>query len=78
MTAASPVTGPAAVGNLTMTSANTSALSFSWHRSSGHVDIYDLSLFSVTEATANGRQEAQHQVGGVSMLEFDLLRKPNV
>ena len=61
--------GPAAVSNLTVTSANTSSLSFSWRPSDGHVDIYDLSLYSVAEATANHRQDAagsrkeHHQVG---------------
>ncbi|XP_026182331.1 receptor-type tyrosine-protein phosphatase beta-like [Mastacembelus armatus] len=50
-------TRPAAVGNLTVTSTNTSSLSFSWRPSDGHVDIYDLTLFSVTEATANHRQD---------------------
>ncbi|KAM8739685.1 receptor-type tyrosine-protein phosphatase beta [Acanthopagrus schlegelii] len=51
-------TRPAAVSNLTVTSANTSSLSFSWRPSDGHVDIYDLSLYSVAEATANHRQDA--------------------
>ncbi|KAM9335025.1 receptor-type tyrosine-protein phosphatase beta [Symphorus nematophorus] len=51
-------TRPAAVSNLTVTSSNTSSLSFSWRRSDGQVDIYDLSLYSVTEATANHRPEA--------------------
>ncbi|XP_022067914.2 receptor-type tyrosine-protein phosphatase beta [Acanthochromis polyacanthus] len=49
-------TRPAAVSNLTVTSVNTSSISFSWSRSDGHVDIYDLSLYSITEATANHRQ----------------------
>uniref|UniRef100_A0A3P8U601 protein-tyrosine-phosphatase n=1 Tax=Amphiprion percula TaxID=161767 RepID=A0A3P8U601_AMPPE len=49
-------TRPAAVGNLTVTSANTSSISFSWSRSDGHVDIYDLSLYSITKETANHRQ----------------------
>jgi len=47
--------GPAAVSNLTVTSLNTSSLSFSWRPSDGHVDIYNLSLYSVMEATANHR-----------------------
>lgn len=51
-------TRPAAVSNLTVISTNTSSLSFSWHPSDGHVDIYDLSLYSVAEATANHRQDA--------------------
>ncbi|GAA6227007.1 receptor-type tyrosine-protein phosphatase beta-like [Lates japonicus] len=51
-------TRPAAVSNLTVTSANTSSLSFSWRPSDGHVEIYDLSLYSVTEASANHRQDA--------------------
>ncbi|XP_041819608.1 receptor-type tyrosine-protein phosphatase beta [Chelmon rostratus] len=51
-------TRPAAVSNLTVTAANTSSLSFSWRPSDGSVDIYDLSLYSVTEATANHRPEA--------------------
>uniref|UniRef100_A0AAQ5YLU7 protein-tyrosine-phosphatase n=1 Tax=Amphiprion ocellaris TaxID=80972 RepID=A0AAQ5YLU7_AMPOC len=49
-------TRPAAVGNLTVTSANTSSISFSWSRSDGHVDIYDLSLYSITKEAANHRQ----------------------
>lgn len=48
-------TRPAAVSNLTVTLANTSSLSFSWRPSDGHVDIYDLSLYRVTE---NNQQEA--------------------
>uniref|UniRef100_A0A8C4DSE1 protein-tyrosine-phosphatase n=1 Tax=Dicentrarchus labrax TaxID=13489 RepID=A0A8C4DSE1_DICLA len=40
-------TRPAAVSNLTVTSANTSSLSFSWRPSDGHVEIYDLSLYSI-------------------------------
>uniref|UniRef100_A0A8C4DTQ1 protein-tyrosine-phosphatase n=1 Tax=Dicentrarchus labrax TaxID=13489 RepID=A0A8C4DTQ1_DICLA len=62
-------TRPAAVSNLTVTSANTSSLSFSWRPSDGHVEIYDLSLYSVAEATANHKQDAagsrkeHHQVG---------------
>ncbi|XP_056223519.1 receptor-type tyrosine-protein phosphatase beta-like [Seriola aureovittata] len=51
-------TRPAAVSNLTVTSANTSSLSFSWRPSDGHVEIYDLSLYSVAEATANHRPDA--------------------
>ncbi|XP_031158339.2 receptor-type tyrosine-protein phosphatase beta isoform X2 [Sander lucioperca] len=51
-------TRPAAVSNLTVTSANSASLSFSWRPSDGYVDIYDLSLYSVTEATANHRQDA--------------------
>ncbi|KAM9327847.1 receptor-type tyrosine-protein phosphatase beta [Pholidichthys leucotaenia] len=48
-------TRPATVSNLTVTSVNTSSLSFSWRPSDGHVDIYDLSLYSITEVTANHR-----------------------
>lgn len=51
-------TRPSAVSNLTVTSATSSSLSFSWRPSDGHVDIYDLSLYSVAEATANHRQDA--------------------
>uniref|UniRef100_A0A673A784 protein-tyrosine-phosphatase n=1 Tax=Sphaeramia orbicularis TaxID=375764 RepID=A0A673A784_9TELE len=67
-------TRPAAVSNLTVTSTNTSSLSFSWRPSVGHVDIYDLSLYSVVEATANHKQDAaetrkdHHQVGRLSGL----------
>ncbi|CAG5926580.1 unnamed protein product [Menidia menidia] len=45
-------TRPAAVGNLTVSWTNTSSLSFSWRPSDGHVDVYNLSLFSVAAATA--------------------------
>ncbi|XP_072233128.1 receptor-type tyrosine-protein phosphatase beta [Leuresthes tenuis] len=48
-------TRPAAVSNLTVTSLNTSSLSFSWLPSDGHVDIYNLSLHRVMEAAANHR-----------------------
>uniref|UniRef100_A0A3B5A9G7 protein-tyrosine-phosphatase n=1 Tax=Stegastes partitus TaxID=144197 RepID=A0A3B5A9G7_9TELE len=71
-------TRPAAVGNLTVTATNTSSLSFSWSRSDGHVDIYDLSLYSITEGTASHRQGAaggakeHHQVGLTK--EFKFLR----
>lgn len=41
--------GPAAVTNLTLASANSSSLSFSWRPSDGHVDAYDVSLHSVPE-----------------------------
>ncbi|XP_053271361.1 receptor-type tyrosine-protein phosphatase beta [Pleuronectes platessa] len=51
-------TRPAAVSNLTLTSSNTSSLCFTWRPSEGHVEIYDLSLYSVPEATANHRQDA--------------------
>uniref|UniRef100_UPI0037E94D6D receptor-type tyrosine-protein phosphatase beta n=1 Tax=Semicossyphus pulcher TaxID=241346 RepID=UPI0037E94D6D len=63
-------TRPSAVSNLTVASLNTSSLSFSWRPSEGHVDIYDLSLYSVTEATTNHRKDAaggrkeHHQVLG--------------
>ncbi|KAM8907881.1 receptor-type tyrosine-protein phosphatase beta isoform 2-T2 [Spinachia spinachia] len=57
-------TRPAAVSNLTVTSANTSSLSFSWRPSQGHVDNYDLSLYSVAEATASwGPLEHQQAAG---------------
>ncbi|XP_029018669.1 receptor-type tyrosine-protein phosphatase beta [Betta splendens] len=42
-------TRPAAVSNLTASSASTSSLSFSWRPSNGHVDNYNLSLHSVVE-----------------------------
>lgn len=48
--------GPAAVSNLLVISANTSSLSFSWRPSDGHVDIYDLTLYSISEGTTNHRQ----------------------
>ncbi|AWO98279.1 putative receptor-type tyrosine-protein phosphatase beta [Scophthalmus maximus] len=51
-------TRPAAVSNLTVTSADTSSLSFSWRPSDGHVEIHDLSLYVVAEATANRRADA--------------------
>ncbi|XP_062299423.1 receptor-type tyrosine-protein phosphatase beta isoform X2 [Scomber scombrus] len=63
-------TRPAAVSNLTVTVSNTTSLSFSWRPSDGHVDIYHLSLYRVTEATANHRQDAsgsrkdRHQAAG--------------
>lgn len=47
-------TRPSAVNNLTVTSVNTSSISFSWRPSDGHVDIYDLALYRVSE---NNRQE---------------------
>ncbi|XP_075900111.1 receptor-type tyrosine-protein phosphatase beta [Nelusetta ayraudi] len=47
-------TRPAAVGNLSVAAANCSSLSFTWTPSNGHVDVYDLSLFRVSE----GRQPA--------------------
>lgn len=56
--------GPAAVGNLSVAAVNCSSLSFTWTPSHGQVDMYDLSLFSISE----GRQPAggargPHQVG---------------
>uniref|UniRef100_A0A8C2ZU76 protein-tyrosine-phosphatase n=1 Tax=Cyclopterus lumpus TaxID=8103 RepID=A0A8C2ZU76_CYCLU len=42
-------TRPAAVGNLSATSSNTSSLSFSWRPSHGHVNLYDLSLYGVLQ-----------------------------
>ncbi|XP_029968954.1 receptor-type tyrosine-protein phosphatase beta [Salarias fasciatus] len=59
-------TRPAAVRNLTLAAANSSSLSFSWTPSDGHVDEYDLSLYSVAEPSANHRQSSapdrkQHQ-----------------
>ncbi|XP_071391582.1 receptor-type tyrosine-protein phosphatase beta-like, partial [Centroberyx affinis] len=68
--AAEGQTRPAAVSALAVSSANSSSLSFSWCPSVGHVDAYDLSLYTVTEATPNHRQDAagtrkdHHQVGG--------------
>lgn len=61
--------GPAAVSNLTVTSANTSSLSFSWRPSDGHVDMYDLTLYSISEGTSNhrrgspGSSKEHHKVG---------------
>lgn len=61
-----PSAGPAAVTNLTLAAANSSSLSFSWRPSDGHVDMYDVSLYSVPEtasqgvAAADGRR--RHQV----------------
>ncbi|XP_028426103.1 receptor-type tyrosine-protein phosphatase beta isoform X2 [Perca flavescens] len=68
-------TRPAAVSNLTVTSANSSSLSFSWRPSDGYVDTYDLSLYSVTEATANHRQDAaaggkEHHQAGVEPVDL--------
>ncbi|XP_026217462.1 receptor-type tyrosine-protein phosphatase beta isoform X2 [Anabas testudineus] len=52
-------TRPAAVSNLTVTSTNTSSLSFSWRPSDGHVDIYDLSLYSVIEGKEHHQAAAE-------------------
>uniref|UniRef100_A0A665TBP3 protein-tyrosine-phosphatase n=1 Tax=Echeneis naucrates TaxID=173247 RepID=A0A665TBP3_ECHNA len=74
-------TRPAAVSHLTVTSASVSLLSFSWRPSDGHVEIYDLSLYSVTEVTANHRQDGgsrkeHHQVsGGLPVLQVDGSRR---
>lgn len=57
--------GPASVTNLTVSSVNTTSLSFSWRPSDGHVDVYDLSLYSVSEAPAGPRA----QVGRWSLLD---------
>ncbi|XP_028255677.1 receptor-type tyrosine-protein phosphatase beta [Parambassis ranga] len=60
-------TRPAAVSNLTIIAANTSSLSFSWRPSDGHVDIYDLSLYSISETMANHREGSRtehHQAAG--------------
>ncbi|XP_015818255.3 receptor-type tyrosine-protein phosphatase beta [Nothobranchius furzeri] len=54
-TTAEGQTRPAAVRNLTVSSENTTSLSFSWLPSEGHVDIYDLSLYSVSETSTNHR-----------------------
>lgn len=58
--------GPAAVTNLTLASANTSSLSFSWRPSDGHVDAYDVSLYGVPETAGQGGDAAggrrHHQV----------------
>ncbi|XP_076015968.1 receptor-type tyrosine-protein phosphatase beta [Genypterus blacodes] len=56
-TTAEGQTRPAAVTDLVVLGVNTSTLSFSWRPSDGHVDVYDLSLYRVTEATANHRQD---------------------
>ncbi|XP_077400603.1 receptor-type tyrosine-protein phosphatase beta isoform X2 [Vanacampus margaritifer] len=42
-------TRPSAVSNLTVTSANSSSLGFSWHHSDGHVDVYEVALFALAE-----------------------------
>ncbi|KAM7378583.1 hypothetical protein PAMA_013473 [Pampus argenteus] len=52
-------TRPAAVSNLTVTASDTSSLSFSWRPSDGHVDIYNLTLY-----TAGSRKD-HHQAAGV-------------
>ncbi|XP_028305294.1 receptor-type tyrosine-protein phosphatase beta [Gouania willdenowi] len=46
-------TRPASVTNLTVTSANTSSLCFSWNPSDGHVELYHLSLYRITETSTN-------------------------
>ncbi|XP_008399067.1 receptor-type tyrosine-protein phosphatase beta isoform X2 [Poecilia reticulata] len=61
--AAEGQTRPAAVQNLTVVMANTTSLSFSWRPSDGHVDAYDLSLYSISEATANHRKQHQQTAG---------------
>lgn len=70
--------GPAAVTNLTLTSANSSSLSFSWRRSDGHVDVYDVSLYSVPETAAQGvgaaASRGRHQVG----VSFHCVRASNL
>ncbi|XP_056131706.1 receptor-type tyrosine-protein phosphatase beta-like [Lampris incognitus] len=64
-------TRPAAVSSLAVASANSSALSFSWRPSEGYVDVYDLSLYIVTTATTNFKQDSEgngmdhHKVSGV-------------
>lgn len=50
-------TRPSAVSNLTVAFANTSSISFSWHPSDGHVDMYDLSLYRVPESHRQGAPE---------------------
>lgn len=53
--------------------ANTTSLSFSWRPSDGHVDAYDLSLCSVSEATANHRmqhQQVRRRLRSVVKLHF--------
>ncbi|XP_037551667.1 receptor-type tyrosine-protein phosphatase beta, partial [Nematolebias whitei] len=61
-------TRPASVTNLTVSSVNTTSLSFSWRPSDGHVDVYDLSLYSVSEASvshrAAGSRKDQQQAAG--------------
>ncbi|KAM6895658.1 receptor-type tyrosine-protein phosphatase beta [Xenentodon cancila] len=61
--AAEGQTRPAAVGNLTANSVNTSSLSFSWRPSDGHVDVYNLSLYAVS-ATNAGHGTKQQQADG--------------
>lgn len=56
--------GPAAVTNLTLASANSSSLTFTWRPSDGHVDMYDVSLHSVPETASQGVEGGRsHQVG---------------
>uniref|UniRef100_A0A3Q3J1B7 protein-tyrosine-phosphatase n=1 Tax=Monopterus albus TaxID=43700 RepID=A0A3Q3J1B7_MONAL len=76
-------TRPAAVGNLTVTSANTSSLTFSWRPSDGRVDIYDMSLYAVAELTTNHRQAAaasskEHYQVGLKYFQFSSLHPLNV
>ncbi|XP_017294772.1 receptor-type tyrosine-protein phosphatase beta isoform X2 [Kryptolebias marmoratus] len=64
--AAEGQTRPAAVRNLTVSSVNTTSLSFSWRPSDGHVDVYDLSLYSISESDhqqAAGELEGRQKVG---------------
>uniref|UniRef100_H3C9X6 protein-tyrosine-phosphatase n=1 Tax=Tetraodon nigroviridis TaxID=99883 RepID=H3C9X6_TETNG len=57
-------TRPAAVTNLTVASANSSALAFRWQPSDGHVDVYHVSLYSVPEPAADGRQKVAAAADG--------------
>uniref|UniRef100_A0A3B3XXJ2 protein-tyrosine-phosphatase n=1 Tax=Poecilia mexicana TaxID=48701 RepID=A0A3B3XXJ2_9TELE len=65
--AAEGQTRPAAVQNLTVVMANTTSLSFSWRPSDGHVDAYDLSLYSVSEgAQSLGAEHSSHTFLGLT------------
>uniref|UniRef100_A0A3B3TMY6 protein-tyrosine-phosphatase n=1 Tax=Poecilia latipinna TaxID=48699 RepID=A0A3B3TMY6_9TELE len=65
--AAEGQTRPAAVQNLTVVMANMTSLSFSWRPSDGHVDAYDLSLYSVSEgAQSLGAEHSSHTFLGLT------------
>ncbi|XP_057710524.1 receptor-type tyrosine-protein phosphatase beta isoform X2 [Corythoichthys intestinalis] len=59
--AAEGQTRPSAVSNLTVTFANASSLGFSWDRSDGHVDVYEVSLFALAE---RARDAGERRTGG--------------
>ncbi|KAM9771865.1 receptor-type tyrosine-protein phosphatase beta isoform 2-T2 [Syngnathus typhle] len=71
--ASAPVTAegqtrPAAVSNLTVTSANSSSLGFSWRHTEGHVDVYEASLFARADEereTVGGKQQVWGEPAGV-------------